>query len=154
MSEKDALNLVWNRIHSELHKGNQDDLKRNLFNELADMQEHGITVCSTGKFNRIIDTLNMADPVVSITHSKAIRPEMMTRSSKIREDALHVFETNHNKAERDLIEMGTAEESVQNTFDDNLKTTIKDTLKKEYVDSKIMSQSKFNKELEEWIDYI
>ena len=37
---------------------NIDNLKQNLTNELSESIEYGLPVCATGRFNRIIDTLN------------------------------------------------------------------------------------------------
>ena len=42
----------------------------------------------------------------------------------------------------------------QNNIDDKLREYIKDTLHKEYVDSKLMTENTFTKEVDSWINYI
>ena len=146
MSEREALKLVWNRINNE-HKGSED-IKNTLVNELADMQQHGMTVCATGRFDRIIDTLNIVDPDVRIVPSKAINEEMLNKAAKIRSDLLE----SESENERKLLEEGNS--NNQSKFEENLRKTILETLEKEYVESNILSKSKFRFEVNKWIDHI
>jgi hypothetical protein len=148
MKEVDALNLVWNRIHNDKHRSNQSDLKKTLFNELAEMQEHGKTVCSTGKFTRIVDTLNVVDDEVVIKPTYAINQEMMNKSSNIRKEMLSKYSESQQKE----LDMGTS--NMQEQFESTLKSKIREDLKKDYVDSKILTEQKFNNELNKWIDHI
>ncbi len=97
MKEVGVLNLVWNRIHSDVHKDNLDTVKESLYNQLADMQEHGYSVCATGRFTRLVDTLNVIDEEVSIKPSYVINQEMMNKSSKIRENMLNTYSENERK---------------------------------------------------------
>ena len=110
------------------------------------MQIHGHNVCSTGRFDRIIDTLNMVDPEVSIKPTYAINAEMMQKSAQIRNQLL---DKQDNKTE---LERGTA--ANQDQFDQELKTTIINQLTKDYVDTSIMTPAKFKIELDRWIDHI
>jgi len=147
MSEREALNLVWNRINTS--NENSKTLKENLLDELADMQEHGHTVCSTGRFTRIVDTLNVVDPEVNIKPTYAINEEMMGRAAKIRKELLEQQPPNTRKR----LESGTAPN--QETYDREEKQKILKTLQKEYVeDNEILSQEKFDLETGKWIDYI
>lgn len=148
MKEVDALNLVWNRIHNDKHNSNRSDLKDTLFNELAEMQEHGKTVCSTGKFTRIVDTLNVVDDEVAIKPTYAINQEMMNKSANIRKDMLSKYSESQQKE----LDMGTS--NMQEQFESDLKNKIRADLKKDYVDSKILTEKKFNNELNKWIDHI
>lgn len=148
MKEVDALNLVWNRIHNDKHQSNQSDLKKTLFNELAEMQEHGKTVCSTGKFTRIVDTLNVVDDEVSIKPTYVINQEMMNKSANIRNEML----SKYSESQRKELDMGTS--NIQEEFESTLKKKIREDLKKDYVDSNILSEQKFNNELNKWIDHI
>jgi hypothetical protein len=149
MSELELLTLVWNRIHEPINAEHVTDLKNNLFNELADIQEHGISVCSTGRFTRIIDTLNVVDPEVSIKPTYAINEEMMSRASKIREELIL-----KQPKERQLnLQKGL--DFDQETYDTKEKEIIKDTLHKEYVvDNKILTETKFESEVMKWLNYI
>lgn len=148
MSERETLNLVWNRILS-YNSNQQKTSKENLLDELADMQEHGHTVCSTGRMDRLIDTLNTVDPEVNIKPTYAINEEMMTRAAKIREELL----LQQPESIRNQLKAGTAPN--QDAYDNQEKTTILQTLRKEYVeDNEIMTPEKFELETEKWIDYI
>lgn len=148
MSERDILSLVWNRIHNN-EKFNEDtieNLKHNMFEELASMQEHGQTVCATGRMTRLIDTLNGVDEDVVIKPTYAINEEMMNKSSLIRDRLLN------EEKDKDKLEAGTS--SHQEEFDKKLKDTIISELKNDYVNSGILTLSKFNTEIKKWIDHI
>ena len=148
MSERDILLLVWNRIHNN-EKFNEDtieNLKHNMFEELASMQEHGQTVCATGRMTRLIDTLNGVDEDVVIKPTYAINEEMMNKSSLIRDRLLN------EEKDKDKLEAGTS--SHQEEFDKKLKDTIISELKNDYVNSGILTLSKFNTEIKKWIDHI
>ena len=125
MKEVDVLNLIWNRIHSDVHADNLETVKESLFNQLADMQEHGVIVCATGRFTRLVDTLNVIDNEVTIKPSYVINQEMMNKSSKIRENMLNTYSEN----ERKELEKGTSYEQEQ--FDQNLKEKIVENLKED-----------------------
>ena len=148
MKEVDVLNLIWNRIHSDVHADNLETVKESLFNQLADMQEHGIVVCATGRFTRLVDTLNVIDNEVTIKPSYVINQEMMNKSSKIRENMLNTYSEN----ERKELEKGTSYKQEQ--FDQNLKEEIVEILKEDYVKTKILSQEKFDRQINQWIDDI
>ncbi len=148
--ELDALALVWNRIHDPARFDTTiaQNLRETMFDELADMQEHGATVCSTGRITRLIDTLNGVDEEVIIKPTYAINEEMMNKSSSIRDRLLE----EQPEGDRDHLEAGT--HARQEEFDQKLKDTIIMELKKDYVDTKILTQSKFNTEIKKWIDFI
>jgi len=148
MKEVDVLNLVWNRIHSDVHADNLETVKESLFTQLADMQEHGVIVCATGRFTRLVDTLNVIDNEVTIKPSYVINQEMMNKSSKIRENMLNTYSEN----ERKELEKGTSYKQEQ--FDQNLKEKIVENLKKDYVKTKILTQEKFDHQISKWIDDI
>jgi hypothetical protein len=147
MTETEGLQLVWNRIHDPIHKENISNLKDTLFNELSEMQVHGMSVCSTGRFDRIIDTLNVVDPVVNIKPTHVINEEMMNTSAMIRTKLLESSGNNRSK-----LEMGTAHN--QSEFDQKLKEEIINTLTKDYVDTEILTPKQFKNELDKWIEHI
>lgn len=146
-TEGEALNLVWNRIN-DFDTETSDNLKETLFDELASMQEHGTTVCSTGRFTRIVDTLNGVDEAVSIKPTYAVNEEMLGRAAKIRGDMLAEVD----EVERGLLERGTS--SKQDEFDNKLKDVIIKTLHDEYVKTSILSNEKFRIETDKWINEI
>jgi len=148
MKEVSVLNLVWNRIHSDIHKDNLDIVKESLYNQLADMQEHGFSVCATGRFTRLIDTLNIIDKEVSIKPSYVINQEMMVKSSKIRKDMLNTY----SEGERKELEKGTS--NNQEEYDKKLKERIVEELDKDYVKTNILTKTKFDNEINKWINEI
>ncbi len=148
MKEVDVLNLVWNRMHSDVHEHNLEAVKENLFEQLAAMQEHGVTVCATGRFTRLVDTLNVIDNEVRIKPSYVIHQEMMNKSSKIRENLLNTY----SETERKALEEGTS--NTQEQFDQKLKEKIVDNLTDDYVKTNILSQEKFDHQISTWIDDI
>lgn len=98
-----------------------------LYENLSDMQEHGNTVCSTGRVTRIASTLNVIDPDVKIIPMYALKEEMLNRGAKIRE--------------------------TSGLEDDELKNEIRNTLRKEYLDTGLINEKTFLKETE-WINYL
>jgi len=149
MKENELLHLVWNRIHDDCNKDNCNNLKKNLVNELSESIEYGRPVCATGRFNRIIDTLNQVDPAVSIIPTYAIHDEMMNKASNLREEVL----ANYNKDDRVLIN-SVKPSLIQSQFETEFKNKIRTTMKTDYVDSNILTQSKMDSMIEGWIDYI
>ena len=149
MKEIELLNLVWNRIHDDCNKDNIDNLKENLTNELSESIEYGLPVCATGRFNRIIDTLNKVDPLVNIVPTNAINQEMMTNAAKIREEVLKEY----SDKDKELID-STEPNLIQEQFETHFKDKIRKTFKETYVDKQILTQNKMDSLIEKWIDYI
>lgn len=146
MDELEILDTIWNRIKDE-HAENED-VVNTLVCQLADMQEHGNTVCSTGRATRLVDTLNVIDKDVKIMPTYAVNEEMMLTASNIREKMYQ----EQTPEERTLLENGTS--LNQEDFDNKLKDAITSKLRKDYVITGILSEEKFNTELSKWINEI
>ena len=149
MKEIDALNIVWNRINED-HNDNSDDLKEILYGQLADMQEHGKSVCATGRLERVVDTLSTFDNNVAIKPTYVINDEMMLKASQIHEDMLKAYEKEHGEARLKLMEEGRAPDQME--YENKIKKSITDGLQKDYVDSGILTQEKFQAQVDKWID--
>lgn len=150
IKEVDALSLVWNRINSDYHNDdNKKQLHLNLIAELAECIEHGEPVCSTGRFTRMLDTLNVIDPLVNIKPSYIITNEMMEKCCQIRDNLLK---------EMPQSEIGQldslSENPTQIDFKKRLQESIRKELKKDYVDTNILSHQQLENELLRWIDSI
>jgi len=143
-TEKEVLDLVYRRIKDK----HSEDVMNHLITELAEMQEFGTTVCSTGKVTRLVDTLNLIDEDVTIKPTYAINGEMLEKAAKIRNDLLDSYP----ETEKMLYEKGTSEK--QNEYEELLKSSIKDTLKKDYVDSGILTKETLTFEISKWINEI
>lgn len=151
MKEVDALNIVWNRINNH-HSDKQDDLKDILYTQLADMQEHGKTVCSTGKLERVIDTLSTFDDNVSIKPTYVINDEMMNKASKVRENIYSEYGQAYGDVRKRMLEEGTAPDQAE--YDQKVRAGILDNLRKDYVDTGILTEEKFRSQVDKWIDEI
>jgi tetratricopeptide (TPR) repeat protein len=150
MKEVDALNIVWNRINNNYNDNN--DLKDILYTQLADMQEYGKSVCSTGRLERIVDTLSTFDQNVSIKPTYVINDEMMNKASKIRNDVYTDYGKQYGESRHNMLQEGLAPD--QTYYDTKVKETIVDTLYKDYVDTGILTQEKFQSQIDGWIDEI
>lgn len=150
MKETDALNIVWNRINSDQHKQHQDDIKDIMYQQLADMQEHGKSVCATGRLSRLMDTFSTFDKDVEIKPTYIINQEMMAKAGKMREDLYSGYDNNT----ADQLRAGTADPHIQEQFDKHARETIINQLTKDYVDTGIMTENAFVKNVDGWIDEI
>jgi hypothetical protein len=149
IKEVDALHLVWNRIHDDVNKDNKKALQENLMEELAECIEHDKPVCSTGRFTRILDTLNAVDPAVQIKPLYALKDEMLNSCALIRKsmyDALPESEKIHID--------GLHENEFQTNFANKVKDQIKSQLEKDYVDTQVLTKDQLDGELNKWIDHI
>ena len=99
---------------------------------MNDCVENDHVVCHTGIFNRVLNSLNYVDNFVNVKSTNALNDEMMNKCSLIR--------SNLDENEDD--------------FDNKLKRKIMEELKKDYVDTNIITQEELNNIINVWIDYI
>lgn len=147
--EVDALHLVWNRIHDPINQDNKKALQENLIDELSECIEHDKPVCSTGRFTRILDTLNATDPAVQIKPMYALKDEMMGKCAAIRKDMLDSLP----ERERDFVN-STNENETQAHFETQLKNRIRKELQNDYVTKNVLTQQQLDSEVNKWIDFI
>lgn len=150
MTESEALNVIWNRIHTESFEASRGDLIDILYDQLADMQAHGSPVCATGRLERIVDTLSTFDDNVAIKPTYVITEEMMNKANQLRSVVLDKY--NDDQAHRKQLDMGLAPD--QDKVDTEVRDTIRQMLHKDYVDSGILTEDKFDSELDKWINEI
>jgi hypothetical protein len=101
------------------------------------MNEHNNIVCQTGRITRLVDSLTGLDTEIKIMPSYNIREEMMNKSALIRKNIEKKYEN------RELGE----------DFDNELKETLRGSLKKDYLDTGILGLARFNEETD-WINYL
>jgi hypothetical protein len=145
---RDTFELVWNRVRGMSNAEQQTTAKENLYNEMSEMIEHNKPVCVSGRYTRMVDSLNMVDDEVKIIPQSTVKNEMISKASKLSDDYYKTLDDNTRKE----VEMGT--HAQQETFDNKHKGYIEDELKKEYVDSGLVTGDDFEKQKEEWIDYV
>jgi len=148
LKESDLLHLVWNRINNN-HSENKNNLKDNLYDQLANGIEHDKVVCTTGRFTRVLDSLNVLDDQVSIKSRSVINRELMDKSAMIRKE-MYDKESSENRKLIDSIQ----ENSKQNEFSEQLKDNIRTQFKRDYIDSNVLTQEELDNEINQWINYI
>jgi len=149
MKESELLQLVWNRI-GMLPADQRDTLVGNLVNELSEGVEHGLVMCGTGRTNRIVDSLNMVDPLVTIKPKWALNQEMMGKAGQIRAELIErLSEEKH--AALECPNPTPAQEELNDQFDNLFKETLQSQFKRDYVDTGLMQQTILDNELGKWI---
>ena len=150
--EINILNLIWNRI--KMKNGmNYQNAVENLINNLADSVEYGNVVCTSGRVNRVIDSLNGIDSEVEIKPDWAINSEMMSKAAAVRNEMENVL-TKEEKDAINSIEPSKVQERICEDFSRKLKAEIRNRLSMDYVNSGIMTERMFNNEIDKWIDEI
>jgi hypothetical protein len=148
LTEVQVLELVYNRIMSDKF---DDETRKTLLDNLTqafeDSVEDGRPVCVGGRIARLVDVLNVLDTDVTIKPAWAVRDEMLSKASKIR-DALYDALSTEDKIKVD----GAGPEADQ--FQENLKSQIQSQMHADYVETGILTENRLNIELEEWIDHV
>ena len=132
MKTSELVELVGNRIFNSEDKNYKDICINNLALELNDCIENDHVVCHTGIFNRVLNSLNYVDNFVNVKSTNVLNDEMMNKCSLIR---------------------STLDENMDD-FDNKLKEKIREELKKDYVDTNIITQDELNNIINVWMDYI
>ena len=132
MKSSELIELVGNRIFNSEDEIYKDTCINNLALELNDCIENDHVVCHTGIFNRVLNSLNYIDKNVNVKSTNVLNDEMMNKCSLIRS------QLNDNIDD----------------FDNRLKQKIRSELKKDYVDTNIITQEELNNIINVWIDYI
>lgn len=154
MRELDALHLVWNRVKNNYIEAQQDTYKENLLNELSECVEHGKVICSTGRFNRIVDTLNNAlDPDIHIVPEWMIAKEIMDKIGSERNIEMKKMSSVEVDA-LNVLEPSKEQQKIVNEFNDKFKKNITDIFHKEYVSTGIMSENRLNAEIKKYMEFI
>lgn len=152
-TEVDLLNLVWNRIHHDDNKDNQDSLRDNLLNELSECVEHQKTVCTSGRFNRIISSLNGVDDLVDIKPKWAIQRELVDKAGVLYQEKINALDEASRTAVNAL-DATPEQEAAADIVLQTVKQDIRDDFKRSYVDTGILTEDSLNVEVDKWIDAI
>ena len=140
-SEQDALALVCARIADPVNTENRAVLSDMLAQNLADNVVDGMIMCSSGKINRLTQTLQVLDADQTLADIKpkwAVREEIADNASKVRDDVL-----------------GGLTEEERKGYDDDTDSTaavqMRDALtkqcRKHYVEAGILSEEQLEAEL-------
>jgi hypothetical protein len=152
--ELEALHVVFNRIQSQYRERKErNQILNNLVRELSECIEYGELVCSEGRVNRIIDTLNHIDPLVNIQPKWALTQEMMNKCIKLRKELIK-RETSEISDSLESPNPTARQKMLVRNFQQKLKREIERDFTRTYVDSGIMSKDMLNTELNQWLDSI
>lgn len=152
--ELEALHVVFNRIQSQYRERKQRNaVMDNLVRELSECVEYGELVCSEGRVNRIVDTLNYIDPLVRIKPKWALTQEMMTKCAELRSKLLKREPSEIIDALENPNPTSRQKMLIRN-FMKKLKREIERDFTRTYVDSGIMSKDMLKNELNQWLDSI
>ena len=132
MTLSELLVLIFNRIYSKNDENIKNTFLSNLIIELNDCIENNNIVCHTGIFNRLINSINLLDNEVNIKTYDFLNEEIMNKCIAIR---------------------NTIDPNISN-YEDVLKNKIKIEMSKDYIESKILTQSQLDDILNIWIDHI
>ncbi len=152
-TEVDLLSLVWNRVHQPDNADNQQALRDNLVDELSECIEHNKPTCATGRFNRIIGTLNGVDEIVDIKPTWAISREMIDKAGVIYKNKVESLNDREQKA-LESIDPSDEQRQIAEEKMGGIKDDIRADFKKNYVDTGIMTDEKLDVEMSKWIDHI
>jgi len=146
MSEYDAIWLVWNRIHDPINDLHREDIIDNLFLELLD----GKYQCEGGRFNRIIDSLNIVDPEVKIRPQWAVQREMMDKAGILRKEFISA-QTQEVKDAFESLDPTDLQETLCETFNQEFKTVLIKDFTPVYVDTGIVTSDNLENEINLWV---
>lgn len=149
--EVDLINLVWNRVHHEDNTTNQQALRENLIDELSGCVEHGASVCASGRFNRIIGSLNGADEKVDIKPEWATKQELINKAGVLYKEHIQKL-AEEERIALEAIDPTEPQQQMASRLAVDIKDNIRNDFKQAYVDSGVMSQEKLDVELSKWID--
>ena len=144
--ETDILQIVYNRIKHPDNSDNQQTLMENLVENLAASVENENIVCPSGRVSRLVDALNTIDTHVSIKPDWAFRQEMLGRASKLRQELLE----KQDESTQNDIDQGIERPEFDNLYKHQLLTEFQ----RDYVDTGLLSDTKLQAELDQWIDHV
>lgn len=152
-SEKEILILVWARIETYDPETKQQ-ARENLVNNLASMIEHGHVVCLTGRVSRLIDSINVIDPIVNIKPVWAHREEMIRTANNVRNEYFERLSPD-DKILVETAEPLSPDDKIRvDQWSETVKVAIKERIKTDYIDSGVMNASLVNAEVSQWINDI
>ena len=140
LTEMELLRLVWQRINHPVNQAHQDDLKEALAFQLADCQQHGSVVCTTGRTTRLLpDPKNVSmqskwwdfKPMWAISR---VGDYCGRYSDKLLERAPANFQAAYNALNRT-----PAQQQLVDQFTECLKSNLERKFKLMYLDTQLLT---------------
>lgn len=148
-TETEVLDQVWNRIHSDENSDRKTELINSLMDQLADATEKTYddkyhVVCTSGKCLRVLDSLTLLDSDKLISSpaktKEIIRKEIFESASKYLDKYLEKNERLNELYNKPEIDLNGAENLEVTKFVEDLKTSFRKKIKKEYRNSGISEE--------------
>lgn len=150
MRECEVLQLVWNRI-CMLSPEQQEAAKHNLVLELEGALDYsGNPICGVGRTNRIIDSLHIVDPLVTVKPKWVLNQEMMDKAAQIRRELTERLSPEDREAV-EAIDPTPEQNKVYETFYNQFKASLLDQFRRDYVDRGLIEDQILVNELEKWV---
>lgn len=153
MKELDILNLVYNRIQNGDDKNTKKVLKENLINELSECISHEKLVCASGRFTRVIDSINYIDPDVEIKPKWVLQKEMVEKAGNIYKKKFDSLDKISQEA-INSINMDTQQTEIYNNIKNEVRNEIEESFTNDYVKTDILTKDSLDYELNKWVDAI
>lgn len=153
VSEGQLLGLVWDRIAHPDNAENRGALQHNLVTELSESVEQGVPVCATGRFTRVLGTLDGVDSQVEIKPKWALQKEMVDRAGALYAERVAALPEEHRAAVQ-AVEPTPEQAATGETVMQSVKNDIRQDFHDSYVKPGIMSQTDLDVEVSQWIDSI
>lgn len=153
MSEVELLSLVWTRIGHPDNAENVGALRDNLVDELSEAIEHGRPVCATGRFTRILDSLNGVDALVNVKPKWALSQEMINKAGAMFKDKVASL-ADDDRAAMDALDPTPEQQAAYERVMAEVKRDIQRSFDAEYVQTGIMTEEALAVETSKWISHI
>lgn len=153
MKELDIINLVYNRIQNGDDTNTKKVLKENLINELSECMEHEKAVCPSGRFTRVIDSINFIDPDVEIKPKWVLQKEMVEKAGNIYKKKFDSLDKRSQDA-INSINMDSNQTEIYNNIKNEVRNEIEESFTNDYVKTDILTKDSLDYELNKWVDTI
>ena len=141
-SEKDVFNMSFNRIVSKTDPEEKKNLMIMFAQNIASGVEYDIVVCSTGKITRMLSSFDVIDTELpDLKPDWIIKEEIGNKSSKIREDILKESTEKEVEAYMNYDDTCDEKKELYEVVVDKMKSRLVDNCTKDYVETKILTQS-------------
>lgn len=156
--ELESLNLVWSYIKKQPDGNVKDNLMSSFHEHIRDCinpnSSCGGTYCTSGKIERILDTLTGIDEkTVEKRPIWAVQQMMVHKGSAIQKEMLEKAPQNIKAILSKTTRLNEQEMNELDNYTVGIKSIIRQELKKDFLDSGVLNSQQFEKE-SQWIEAI
>jgi hypothetical protein len=141
-SEKSVIESVWHRINSAENANSSDSLKNAFYDALASSMEtsggNTSMVCTVGRVSRVLESLTQLDASTAIAKpvvtTEMLRNEIFSKAGVIVQSSVASAPKEVADLYQSADDLPSDKQTLLNTFTNNVKQTIANTIKQEYPD--------------------